>query len=68
FYWPPSPHHHSGGHDADVRVMEEVMAIMERVLTPSMLAADADATGRLKPAKLVFRDILLGISLPELHH
>lgn len=68
FYWPPAPHHHSGGDEPAVRVMEEVMAIMERVLTPSMLADSGPDTARarLKPAKLAFRDVLLGISLPEL--
>jgi hypothetical protein len=70
FYWPSHGHHHTGGGDTDVRVMEEVMGIMQKVLEPPASAigapSDAEARARLKPARLAFRETLLGISVPDL--
>jgi hypothetical protein len=69
FYWPTAHHGHHDSHDdeADIRVMEEVMGIMKNVLAPpAPPAAPADATrALLTPARLAFRDALLGVSLPE---
>jgi hypothetical protein len=67
FYWPSSGHHHDQGEcDADIRVMEEVMDIMRKVLEPPAPAIAAGARAPLKPAKLAFREALLGIDVPEL--
>jgi hypothetical protein len=69
FYWPSPGHHHPGGGDTAVRVMEEVMGIMQKVLEPPAPAiatpSDAETRARLKPAKLAFRETLLGISVPD---
>lgn len=71
FYWPPADHGHHGSHehDADIRVMEQVMDIMKNVLMPPAppAAAGRDAIRTpLMPARLAFRDVLPGISLPEI--
>ncbi|MGH3921836.1 MAG: hypothetical protein ACRDTT_02990 [Pseudonocardiaceae bacterium] len=68
FYWPADHHHHSsGGEEADVRVMEEVMGIMQRALQPPAPPAALDETQpQPKPAKLAFRDMLLDVSVPDL--
>ncbi|MDQ3922835.1 MAG: hypothetical protein M3309_02720 [Actinomycetota bacterium] len=70
FYWPSHGHdHHPGGNDADVRTMEEVMNIMMNVLeppAPAIAAPEAEPRALLKPAKLAFRETLLGISVPDL--
>jgi hypothetical protein len=72
FYWPSHGHHHPGGDDADVRVMEEVMDIMKNVLEPPAptvaVTPDMEPRVRPKPAKMAFRETLLGISVPELLH
>jgi hypothetical protein len=69
FYWPTHGHNHHGGHDADVHVMEEVMAIMQEVLErPTPTAAGAERTAAVtRPARQVIRETLLGIgpALPE---
>ena len=67
FYWP-TDHHDPHDDVADVHVMEEVMDIMKNVLTPpAPPAAPADTTrAPLRPARLAFRDALLGVSLPEM--
>lgn len=74
FSWPESGHHHHG--TDDVKVMEEVMAIMEKALTPPTPPGPPSitASGALKPssditrrpARLAFRDALLALSLPDL--
>jgi hypothetical protein len=47
--------------------MEEVMAIMQNALEPPAPAARLEAIpAPLQPAKQFFREILLGIGLPEL--
>jgi hypothetical protein len=71
FTWPVAHHGHNGngsehGHDHDVSMMEEVMEIMRRSLEgpaapPSVSARDAVR----KPARLAFRELLLGVSLPD---
>ena len=77
FTWPVAHHGHNGhgghngngsehGHDNDVSIMEEVMKIMRRSLEgpaapPSVSARDAVR----KPARLAFRELLLGVSLPD---
>lgn len=51
---------------SDVVVMEEVMGIMQKALQPPAspkLAADARVA---RPARIAFRDALLGVSLPDL--
>ena len=68
FYWPAAHHGPHGSHEdeADVRVMEEVMGIMKNVLEPpAPLTAASAVRAVLRPAKLAFRDALLGVSLPE---
>jgi hypothetical protein len=56
FTWPG---HHDHGHgDADVQLMEEVMTIMRDALTPTERAVN-------RPARLAFRELLLGVTLPE---
>jgi hypothetical protein len=70
FYWPSAHDGHHGSHEeeADIRVMEEVMGIMSTVLEPPAppAAAPSDATRTpLIPARLAFRDALLGVSLNE---
>ncbi len=70
FYWPShGHHHHPGGDDADVRVMEEVMSIMQQALESPAIAGPSGAGIRVerKPAKLAFREVLLGINVPDLH-
>jgi hypothetical protein len=57
FTWP-SHGHHTGGHD-EVRVLEEVMGIMQGADPDFRIAAP-------QPAVLAFRDVLLGIDLPDL--
>lgn len=66
FYWPASHDDHRSHHDdADVRVMEELMDIMRQVLeAPSPAVAEA-TRAPLLPARLAFRDALLGVGLPE---
>jgi hypothetical protein len=65
FYWPSD--HGAGPDPADeVRVMEEVMAIMQKALEPPAPAALEAIPALLQPAKQVFRDILLGVDVPEL--
>ena len=70
FYWPTRHHgpHGSHGDEADVRVMEEVMAIMKNTLQPpAPAAAPPDrAVSRPMPARLAFRDAILGVTLPEI--
>ena len=72
FTWP-APHdghhgHHGHGEDADVRVMEEVMEIMRKALEgPPSPTATAPARDVLhQPARLAFRELLLGVALPDL--
>jgi hypothetical protein len=46
--------------------MEEVMGIMKNVLeSPAPPTAASAVRAVLRPAKLAFRDALLGVSLPE---
>ncbi|HEX2298490.1 MAG TPA: hypothetical protein VHH34_08245 [Pseudonocardiaceae bacterium] len=77
FYWPspePDDHHQKPHHDhemppgedPEVRVMEEVMSIMQGVLEPPAPAATAVAHPEPKTAKQAFRDVLLGADVPEL--
>lgn len=67
FYWPTHGHHHPGGGEAEVRAMEEVMEIMKNVLAPEAVAAPsgAETVARPKLAKEVFREILLGVTVPD---
>lgn len=70
FYWPSSGHDHhvQHGDESDVQVMEEVMSIMKSVLEPpAPTAAGQPARSAPKSAKLAFRDVLLGVEVPELH-
>ena len=50
----------------DIRAMEEVMEIMRDALVPPSPAAGpaTAATARL-PARLSFRELLLGVTLPD---
>lgn len=71
FYWPSAHPGHPGSHEdqADIRVMEEVMGIMKNVLEapPPSAAAHLDAPRAPRmPARLAFRDALLGVGLPEI--
>lgn len=67
FSWPSHHPHHGPDHDdAEVHVMEEVMALMKNVLeppTPPSAALGERALSRPRPARLAFRDVLLGISV-----
>jgi hypothetical protein len=70
----PTPHHgpphghgaHHGG-DSDIRAMEEVMEIMRRSLEARSAPSEgAPARDLLRlPARLAFRELLLGVSLSE---
>jgi hypothetical protein len=62
----PSAHHGHGG-DAEIRAMEEVMAIMQRALAdPERLAVAGPSADLLRlPARAAFREILLGTTVPE---
>jgi hypothetical protein len=66
FYWPTSHDDHGSHHeDADVHVMEEVMDIMRQALeAPAPPLAEA-TRAPLLPARVAFRDTLLGVSLPD---
>jgi hypothetical protein len=62
FYWPSHGHHHEPEEgDVDVRVMEEVMSIMKGVIEQP----EAVTRALQMPAKLAFRELLLGINVPE---
>ena len=72
FTWPTGHGGHNGhGHhpdpDADVRVMEEVMEIMRTALTGPQRFADAIPTADVVrlPARLAFRELLLGVTVPD---
>jgi hypothetical protein len=72
FTWPTGHGGHDGhGHhpdpDADVRVMEEVMEIMRTALTEPQRSADAIPTAGVArlPARLAFRELLLGVTVPD---
>jgi hypothetical protein len=72
FTWPTGHGGHDGhGHhpdpDADVRVMEEVMDIMRTALTEPQRPADAIPTAGVVrlPARLAFRELLLGVTVPD---
>jgi hypothetical protein len=71
FTWPGGHSHgHDGPHDeeADVRVMEEVMQVMRDALLGPAPAAPRTAVDTLRrPARLAFRELLLGVTLPEDH-
>ncbi len=64
FSWPEGEHHHHGGDDQDLKAMEEAMAIMKKALEPSDSPAAKAVVS--KPARIVFRDAMLGVALPEL--
>jgi hypothetical protein len=66
FYWPGDSHGHDG-HGADVRVLEEVIGIMRDVLAPraDAVAPTEAARAAALPARLAFRDALLGVVFPE---
>lgn len=70
FYWPTAhSHHHSPNDEADVRTMEEVIGIMKSALEPPARAAavgSAKVPAPLLPAKLAFREALLGIGAWDL--
>ena len=73
FTWPgqdsPGHHGHHGAPDgdtADIAVMEEVMAIMRDALVPpSPAAGPAAAATAQRSARLSFRELLLGVTLPD---
>jgi hypothetical protein len=67
FSWPAPNHHHHGNGDEDVRTMEEVTAMMEKALRPPAPGASLAKTGiATRPARLAFREALLGVSLSDL--
>ena len=66
FSWPGNDHHHHHDSHDDIKVMEEVMAIMQKALTPpSPAAALAHSKIATRSARLAIRDVLLGVSLSD---
>jgi hypothetical protein len=68
FSWPEAHHDHAGHRhgDSDIKVMEEVLAIMKKALTappaPSAMTRGARPPA-LKSARQAFRELTLGVSL-----
>jgi hypothetical protein len=75
FTWPGQDapgQHGQHGHDAphgdtaDITRMEEVMEIMrDALLVPSAAAGAVAAATVGRPARLAFRELLLGVTLPD---
>lgn len=53
--------------DHDLQAMEEVVGIMRDVLTPPVPSGAQAAPGRPVPARVAFRETVLGVTVPDIH-